>query len=106
MVQNFDFYSRVEHAKASADFHENIIMQSLDEISHKLKDYKIEPLNYCWTLDGQPVKSFMSVHQDCRILIASNKPVFQGLRGLKKFAAETRPEQPTQEIKPKPGTWV
>lgn len=82
---------------------EQIVLGELDAMSQK---QGLESLYYCWTLEGYPVKSFMNIHRDCRILIASSTQNFKGLVGLHRFQDVTRHHIDTSEIKPKPATWV
>lgn len=55
---------------------------------------------HLWTLDGQPVPSFMNIHKNCRVLIASSNSKFDGLLGLDEFMGELRPALDTDSVKP------
>jgi len=64
------------------------------------------PLFHCYTLKGEPVKSFIGIHHDCRCLIVSESAVFRGLTGIDNFQDTKRPKNDISLIKPKPAFWV
>lgn len=48
----------------------------------------VGPLNYLYTLEGEEIKSFKDINEDCKILIVSSSPNFQGLGGIEQFGGE------------------
>jgi len=66
----------------------------------------LSQLTHSYTIKGEPVKSFILIHPDCRCLIVSGSPVFLGLKGIKKFKKSNRPQNDISLIKPKPAFWV
>ena len=61
-----------------------------------------------WTIDGTPVKSFMDIHQDCMVLVASPTQRFVGLNGLHEFVniESGRQQLETEFVKPKAHSWI
>ena len=85
-----------------------MILEALDEVNQRLEMSSI-PVYYAWQLDGNRVKSFMDIHQNCRIIVVSQEKSFKGIDGLDQFQGflqTARPRQDTEQIKPKPGTWI
>ena len=40
---------------------------------------------HAWQLDGTKIKSFMDIHQSCRVIIVSQDKNFKGIQGLDQF---------------------
>ena len=107
-AQRLDLYQRGELAKPSKLLQKQVILEALDEVNQRL-EMSSNPVYYAWQLDGNRVKSFMDIHQNCRIIVVSQEKSFKGIEGLDQFQGflqAARPRQDTEQIKPKPGTWI
>lgn len=86
--------------------------ETLEEIGQLLHmENEPDPLAFAFDIDGNPVASLMELDPECRVLVVSTSPEFQGLEGMDKFfrranEGRKRPTVKLHEVKPKPGTWV
>lgn len=69
-AQRLDLYQRVELAKPSKLLQKQVILEALDEVNQRL-EMSNNPVYYAWQLDGNRIKSFMDIHQNCKIIVVS-----------------------------------
>lgn len=58
-----------------------ILLQVIDEVNQKF-EVQDDFMKYAYQLDGTRIKSFMEIHQKCRVILVSNSKNFKGLHGL------------------------
>ena len=80
-AQRLDLYQRIELAKPSKLLMKQIILETIDEVNTRL-DMQNSPMYCAWQLDGSKIKSFMDIHQNCRVIVVSPDKDFKGIQGL------------------------
>ena len=73
---NMNFYQKIDHSKPSLLLQNQCIIQALDQTNHILPNGFDKPMNHLWTIDGEKVDSFMQLHEDTLVLIASHSDQF------------------------------
>lgn len=81
-------------------------VEVLDKLNHVFPNGFENPMTHLWTLEGQEVLSFMNIHKNCQVLVASPRPRFTGLEHLEEFQSEVRPGLDTRKVMPRPHTWI
>ena len=61
-----------------------VVLEVLEQINLNIKA-PLGSLTHVFQLDGTAVKSFMEIHQDCRVLVVSSSKKFKGIGGLDQF---------------------
>ena len=84
-----------------------MILELLDEVNKRLAEHQYtKPLQHCYSVSGDRVKSLLGIHQKCCVLIASPYSQFKGIKGIQQFGSQARPSIPVENIKPAPTTWI
>jgi len=51
-------------------------------------DENDEPLAYAYTIEGIRINTLTELDPDCRVMIVSSQPTYEGLRGLTSSSGE------------------
>jgi len=111
-AKRLSFNKRIDLAKPSQVLAEQNLRETLEDVSNRLQlDENDEPLAYAYTIEGVRINTLSELDPDCRVMIVSSKPYYEGLRGLDKFfrrglEGRKRPTVKLDELKPKPAAWV
>ena len=67
------FYEKVDLAKPTQVIQDQIMLEVLDEANESFKQVGFDQIiRYCFTISGEPIKSILDIHNQCRVLVVSD----------------------------------